>query len=95
MSHPSAKRHVPTRTCAGCGQRSSKAEMRRFGLVLDASAADERRLEWRSQGGRGSYLHRSAECARTFVAKKKPVLGLRARVARSAREALVDEAALS
>lgn len=82
-------RHEPVRTCAGCGARAPRSQMRRFALASDAG------LEWRRAGGRGSYLHESGECAQKFVARKKLVPGLRARVARGAREALVATAELS
>lgn len=81
-------RHVPVRTCAGCGTRAPGPELRRFALASNGG------VEWRPTGGRGSYLHPSADCAGKFVARKKLVPGLRARVAREARVALVAAAGL-
>jgi len=88
QSHP-RERHVPIRTCAGCGRRAPREQLRRFGLAKDGG------LEWRRTGGRGSYLHRSADCVGRFVQRKKVVPGLRARIARGAREALVASAEIS
>ena len=87
--HRRHTRPAPVRTCAGCGGRAPKDHMRRFGLVGNGS------LEWRRAGGRGSYLHPSGDCATKFVARKKLVPGLRARIARDAREALVATAEIS
>ena len=82
-------RHVAVRTCAGCGRRAPKAELRRFGLAVEGG------LEWRHAGGRGSYLHYSGDCARQFALRKKIVPGLRTRIARDAREALVATTEIS
>jgi hypothetical protein len=61
--------------------------MTRIGLAVDGVS-----LEWRTSGGRGTYLHDSDECRRRFVAGKKRLPGLRASVGRPARQALVDQA---
>ena len=77
--------HVPIRTCAGCGQRAPRAEMRRVAL-----SEDRRSLEWRGTGGRGTYLHESADCVRRFVDAKKAIPGLRVRMERAERLRLVE-----
>jgi predicted RNA-binding protein YlxR (DUF448 family) len=77
--------HVPIRTCAGCGGRAPRAEMRRVAL-----SEDRRSLEWRSTGGRGTYLHESADCVRRFVDAKKAIPGLRVRMERAERLRLVE-----
>ncbi len=79
---------VSLRTCAGCGERAPRDLLRRIAL-----AADGRSLEWRLRGGRGTYLHESAECRRRFVEGRKALLGLRARVDRAERERLVESEA--
>ena len=75
----------PIRTCAGCGLRAAKREMRRVAL-----AADRHRLEWRRSGGRGTYLHERAECHGRFVDAKKAIPGLRVRMERTERLRLVE-----
>jgi hypothetical protein len=80
--------HVPERTCAGCGTRAPRSELSRIALGTGGDT-----LEWRTSGGRGTYLHDSDECRRRFVSGKKRLPGLRASVGRAAREALVDRAA--
>ena len=77
--------HVPIRTCAGCGQRAPRAEMHRVAL-----SEDRRSLEWRRTGGRGTYLHESADCVRRFVDAKKAIPGLRVRMERAERLRLVE-----
>ena len=76
-------RHVPMRTCAGCGARAAKATLRRIGL------SDARGLEWRLCGGRGTYLHADGECCTLFRKATKPLRGLRARIGREQREILL------
>ena len=78
--------HIPSRTCAGCGQRDARSEMRRFALGAPG------RLEWKERGGRGSYLHATRECEAKFLANKKSVRGLRARIAVEVREQLLATA---
>jgi hypothetical protein len=59
--------------------------MRRIAL-----SADRRALEWRGTGGRGTYLHESADCVRRFVDSKKAISGLRVRMERAERLRLVE-----
>jgi hypothetical protein len=59
--------------------------MRRIALAEDRHA-----LEWRPTGGRGTYLHESADCVRRFVDAKKPIPGLRVRMERAERLRLVE-----
>jgi predicted RNA-binding protein YlxR (DUF448 family) len=86
-SRRAGRRHVPERTCAGCGGRAPRAVLARIGLTDDGGG-----LEWRANGGRGTYLHEADECRRRFVAGKKRLPGLRASIGRAARESLVDRA---
>ncbi|MBM4268779.1 MAG: YlxR family protein [Deltaproteobacteria bacterium] len=74
------------RTCAGCGERAAQDSMQRLGVTPQGG------LEWRRIGGRGSYLHSEGACAERFVASRKMVLGLRVRVSRAVREALLSTA---
>lgn len=85
LPHPEGRRpvHVPQRTCAGCGERAPRCELRRIAL------AGEGTLDWRASGGRGTYLHDAEGCRRRFVVGKRRITGLRAAVGRPAREALV------
>jgi uncharacterized protein len=58
-------KHVPTRTCAGCGARAPQAELIRFvaqggELVQAAKAAP----------GRGVYTHRRLACFERAVSRR-------------------------
>lgn len=59
--------------------------MQRVGL-----SEDRRSLEWRRTGGRGTYLHESADCVRCFVDARKAIPGLRVRMERAERLRLVE-----
>ena len=75
------------RTCVACGQRSVKAELRRF--VRDAQAL---RLDPKQRAaGRGAYLHRDGECTRRFARGKGSVRSLRWTPSPSARAELAAE----
>ena len=83
----SKRGHIPIRTCAGCGVRSPRAEMRRLGFGPNGEG-----LEWRARMGRGTYLHvDDPQCLRRFAEGRKTLLGLRKRVDREARRRLVEE----
>ena len=79
------RRHVPVRTCAGCGGRAPRAMMRRLALISGQVG-----VEWRDAGGRGTYLHDTAECRQRFVGGKKRLPGLRATVGRRDRQLLLE-----
>jgi predicted RNA-binding protein YlxR (DUF448 family) len=78
------RRHVPLRTCLGCGERDTKKNLSRF--VRREDGALEPAAEAR---GRGGYLHRREECWRAFLKRKGLGRALRAEVAPGAREELV------
>jgi uncharacterized protein len=66
--------HEPTRTCAGCGRRGPKRELRRFvarGGALTASATDE---------GRGVYTCRRLACFERAASRRAFNRTLRASV---------------
>jgi predicted RNA-binding protein YlxR (DUF448 family) len=80
-------RHIPLRSCVGCGQRAPKSELIRFvyghaGLEADPTG---------NRAGRGAYLHRDLACWQAFEARKGPVRSLRRSAARAQREALVRQ----
>ena len=80
-------RHVPIRTCVGCGGRAPQRQLlcvrgaRDGGLEV---VACHRRL------GRTAYLHSRPECWRQFAARKGPLRSLGRHVERRVRLALVD-----
>jgi predicted RNA-binding protein YlxR (DUF448 family) len=84
----SGSRHIPLRTCTGCGQRAPQRDLVRFvsaaggGLRLDP----ERRLP-----GRGAYLHPTPSCCAAFAQRKPPLRSLRRSVDRRLRAALIEQ----
>ena len=85
---PAGKRPVPEsrRTCAGCGQVAAKAELTRLARVPSSD-----RLEWRKEGGRGTYLHAAESCENLFVQGRKSLPGLRLKPTNATRAALIAE----
>jgi predicted RNA-binding protein YlxR (DUF448 family) len=81
------RRHVPLRTCLGCGAIEPQRALVRViastggGMLVDRD---------RRAGGRGGYLHRNAECWMQFARRKGPVRSLRRVVDRAARRELVE-----
>ena len=47
----------PVRTCIGCGGKAARAELVRLRIEGDRVVIDRK-----GQGGRGAWLHPSAEC---------------------------------
>ena len=84
----SERRHVPVRTCLGCGVADPQSALLR--IVRD-SAGTLRLDTKRRAGGRGGYLHRSGECWARFTKRKGLVRSLRAAIDRPARAALVAQ----
>jgi predicted RNA-binding protein YlxR (DUF448 family) len=81
-------RHVPIRTCLGCGQRAPQR------VLLRVAFAPERVLrlvEPAGVGHRTGYLHDEQECWDAFGRRKGQVRSLGASVDRSARLGFVDE----
>jgi len=75
------------RTCVACGQRSAKADLRRFVREVDALRLDPRHRA----AGRGAYLHHDAECARRFARGRGTVRSLRWAPSPTARMELAAE----
>lgn len=79
-------KHVPIRTCVGCGQRIPKGELRRIVMVDGALRVDkEHRLP-----GRGAYLCPETACISSLLKKKgKLSYSLRVSVPRAAEDAFL------
>jgi uncharacterized protein len=79
-------KHVPIRTCLGCGQRSLKGELIRIVMVDGALRVDEAgRLP-----GRGAYLCPETACISSLLKKKgKLSYSLRVSVPRAAEDAFL------
>ncbi len=56
----------PVRTCLGCRQRASKAELIRLVASNGAVVVDESHI----LPGRGAYLHRDGQCVSTAVRRR-------------------------
>jgi uncharacterized protein len=65
-------KHVPIRTCLGCGARAPQAVLLRISCAADGALA----LVQRAHTGRSGYLHAQVECWRRFAARKGPVRSL-------------------
>jgi predicted RNA-binding protein YlxR (DUF448 family) len=79
-------KHVPIRTCLGCGRRILKGELIRIVMVDGALRVDTNgRLP-----GRGAYLCPETACISALVKKKgKLSYALRASVPRAAEDAFL------
>lgn len=77
-------KHVPIRTCVGCGQKSPKEELIRIVMIHGALSVDkEHRLP-----GRGAYLCPGTACINSLLRKKgKLSYSLRVSVPRAAEDA--------
>ena len=84
----SRRRHVPMRTCMGCGAIDPQQALLRV-VRTDSGALDIDGA--RRAGGRGGYLHGRSECWTRFARRKGAVRSLRASVDRAARTALVAQ----
>jgi uncharacterized protein len=84
----SRRRHVPIRTCLGCGVVDQQSALFRIVCAGDGTlSVDEKRCA----GGRGGYLHPNPECWARFTQRKGAVRSFRAAVERPARTALVAQ----
>lgn len=81
-------RHVPVRTCVGCGEHDHQRNLFRIAYVSGRGLAIDVR---RRLGGRGAYLHGEETCWKRFAARKGMVRSLGIGVDRAARATLVDE----
>lgn len=79
-------RHIPLRTCMGCGKSDVQRRMLRIvcttggGLRVDPD---------RLRTGRGGYLHQVPACWTAFARRKGSVRSLRTTIERGSRLALV------
>ena len=80
-------RHVPVRTCMGCGQRAPQSTLLRVSVALNGSLGVVGRAP---QCGRCGYLHRRADCWLHFAARKGPIRSLRRSVDKTTRLAFVQ-----
>jgi predicted RNA-binding protein YlxR (DUF448 family) len=75
VSDTAAERHVPIRTCAGCGRRAPKAELVRLvareGVLVEAD---------RGAPGRGVYTCRRLSCFERAAARRAFARTLRTNV---------------
>lgn len=67
-------RHVPVRSCIGCGARAPQAELLRVASTADGGL---QLLTGRAHAGRSGYLHPDVACWERFAARKGPVRSLR------------------
>ena len=59
----------PVRTCLGCGKKSAKHKLLRFGLVVNKVVPDT----GVQVSGRGAYCCRDEKCIKFFLQNKKRV----------------------
>ena len=85
MSRP---RHMPMRTCMGCGASEPQRALLRVVRTTAGGLAIDRA---RRAGGRGGYLHDRRECWTQFARRRGPVRSLRAQVDRAVRTALLEQ----
>jgi predicted RNA-binding protein YlxR (DUF448 family) len=75
VTETEAERHVPIRTCAGCGRRAPKAELVRFVARDGALTRAERGAQ-----GRGVYTCRRLSCFERAAARRAFARTLKASV---------------
>ena len=63
-----SRKHIPQRTCVGCGQIRSKREMVRVVRTLDGGVEID---ETGKRSGRGAYLCRRQECWEVALKKDR------------------------
>jgi len=80
-------RHVPVRTCMGCGQRAPQSTLLRLTVAPDGSLVVVARTP---PCGRCGYLHRRPDCWHHFAARKGPIRSLRRSVDKTTRLAFVQ-----
>ena len=82
------QRRQPERTCVGCRVAGPKAELLRLARGLDGSLRVDRSGR---EGGRGAYLHRTAECVVAGFRHGSVARALRTRLEPSEAARLMDE----
>lgn len=86
---PLAVRHVPQRTCSGCGRKAGKREFVRVvrtdsgGVIVDATG---------KKAGRGAYLCQDPACWESSLKRGRLEHNLRIRIPAEARDALRAQA---
>jgi uncharacterized protein len=81
-------RHVPQRTCIGCGARAAQRDLLRVSTASDGVLQLVRQPR---HAGRTAYLHPQAACWEQFAARKGPIRSLRRPVDKPTRLAFVAE----
>lgn len=74
----------PVRTCVGCRERDSQAQLLRIARIAERVVADGRRRV----PGRGAYVHLRSECAHAATRKGGLARALRMRIGAEDGEAL-------
>jgi len=82
-------RHIPVRSCMGCGARAAQGDLLRVTVLPTGRLAVVRGR--RVPPGRTGYLHDQPACWRTFAARKGRVRSLGRAVDRDVRLACVRE----
>ena len=80
------EKHVPVRTCAGCGTQSSQRDLVRIVRTVSGGAQVDTTGK---QAGRGTYLCPRLPCWETGVGKRRVDHALRVSIASPERQALL------
>jgi predicted RNA-binding protein YlxR (DUF448 family) len=83
-------KHVPKRTCVGCGSVTAKRGLVR---IVRGSDGEVRPDPTGKAAGRGAYLHADRSCWETAFKKKRLERSLNISLTQESREALVAYAA--
>jgi predicted RNA-binding protein YlxR (DUF448 family) len=84
----SRDRHVPVRTCVGCGQPAPQSTLLRVSTAPDGDLV---LVTGRRHVGRSGYLHRQPRCWEQFTMRKGPVRSLGRHVDKATRLTFVEE----
>lgn len=79
-------KHVPQRTCVGCGVSSAKRELVRFVRTPEGVVEPD---PTGKRAGRGAYLCRNPECWRPAIMKGRLEHALKTKLNRDQRQSLV------
>jgi predicted RNA-binding protein YlxR (DUF448 family) len=82
-----SRKHVPQRTCVGCGQIRSKREMVRIVRTPDGGVEID---ETGKRSGRGAYLCRRQECWEVALTKDRLEYALKTSLTDEERAALQE-----
>jgi uncharacterized protein len=85
------QKHVPLRTCLGCGESGAKRELARIVRRPDGSIVVD---PTGKQPGRGAYIHRNAGCWAKVVAGGRLAHALKATPTAEERQRLLDQLTL-